>query len=289
MADFTHVPAGCRDRCRGVSPKAPHSSGGEGGRRRPVVVAGAAIDPSQLSSLVGALARLGWTRIGSPGIFGVQSRSAMCSTANPQVVAERKSESYQASCGLRPARPRCDEITRSPPSPRGSRVPGSDRLYRDRLMVDGAKWLARRGVLFLDESSERTAMPSCRVVSSVRCLVVDRGRRRATESASGDHRGGKFLPQSQPKSGQSRALHQPHGCGQHPRLVTVTHLGRSERNSSGRSSSSSGATSRHSHRVGGTASVTLVAVTICQPLGPRRVTKTSTEVPSGRPSTGASG
>jgi hypothetical protein len=49
-------------------------------------------------SLVGALARLGWTRIGSPGIFGVQTRSTMCRTANPQVVVERKSQSYQASC-----------------------------------------------------------------------------------------------------------------------------------------------------------------------------------------------
>jgi hypothetical protein len=52
----------------------------------------------QVFSLVGALARLGWTRIGSPGIFGVQTPSTMCSAVNPQVVVERKSQSYQASC-----------------------------------------------------------------------------------------------------------------------------------------------------------------------------------------------
>jgi hypothetical protein len=30
------------------------------------------------SSLVTRLARLGWTRIGSPGIFGVPTRKTMC-------------------------------------------------------------------------------------------------------------------------------------------------------------------------------------------------------------------
>lgn len=33
---------------------------------------------SQSSSPVGRLARLGWTRIGSPGIFGVPTRETMC-------------------------------------------------------------------------------------------------------------------------------------------------------------------------------------------------------------------
>jgi hypothetical protein len=57
----------------------------------------------QLFSVVGALARLGWTRIGSPGIFGVQTPSTMCWTVDGQVGRERKSESYQASVASRPA------------------------------------------------------------------------------------------------------------------------------------------------------------------------------------------
>jgi hypothetical protein len=34
--------------------------------------------PRQASSLAGFLARLGCTRIGSPGIFGVQNRQTAC-------------------------------------------------------------------------------------------------------------------------------------------------------------------------------------------------------------------
>jgi hypothetical protein len=39
---------------------------------------GAPASRCQVFSLVGALARLGCTRIGSPGIFGVQTPSTMC-------------------------------------------------------------------------------------------------------------------------------------------------------------------------------------------------------------------
>ncbi len=63
---------------------------------------GAPTSSRQVFSLVGALARLGCTRIGSPGIFGVQTPSAMCWTANPQVARERKSESYQANLARLP-------------------------------------------------------------------------------------------------------------------------------------------------------------------------------------------
>jgi hypothetical protein len=36
------------------------------------------------------LARLGWTRIGSPGIFGERNLKALFGAAKPQVAGERK-------------------------------------------------------------------------------------------------------------------------------------------------------------------------------------------------------
>ena len=55
----------------------------------------------QASSLTGFLARLGCTRIGSPGIFGKQTRSAMCRPANVQVTPERSWGSYPVSATAR--------------------------------------------------------------------------------------------------------------------------------------------------------------------------------------------
>ncbi|MCU1615038.1 MAG: hypothetical protein JWO98_2578 [Frankiales bacterium] len=51
----------------------------------------------QASSLVRALARLGCTRIGSPGIFGVQTRQTSCSGAKYLVALERIGGGYPGS------------------------------------------------------------------------------------------------------------------------------------------------------------------------------------------------
>jgi hypothetical protein len=53
----------------------------------------------QASSLVGRLARLGCTRIGSPGIFEVQTHETPCSPAKTQVAAERESAGCRANAG----------------------------------------------------------------------------------------------------------------------------------------------------------------------------------------------
>ncbi|WP_216870896.1 hypothetical protein [Modestobacter excelsi] len=50
-----------------------------------------------MSSLLGRLARLGWTRIGSPGIFGVQTCWTVCMAVNLQVAPQRKWGSYPVS------------------------------------------------------------------------------------------------------------------------------------------------------------------------------------------------
>jgi hypothetical protein len=48
-------------------------------------------------SSAGFFARLGCTRIGSPGIFGERDPKALFTGAKPQVAHERKSVGYQAS------------------------------------------------------------------------------------------------------------------------------------------------------------------------------------------------
>jgi hypothetical protein len=48
-------------------------------------------------SLVGRLARLGCTRIGSPGIFGERGAKALFMTAKPQVAPKRERVGYRAS------------------------------------------------------------------------------------------------------------------------------------------------------------------------------------------------
>jgi hypothetical protein len=66
-------------------------------------------DHGQVSSLVRVLARLGCTRIGSPGIFGERDPKALFTGAKPQVVQERKWVSYRASSpasGAAPSKPR---------------------------------------------------------------------------------------------------------------------------------------------------------------------------------------
>ncbi|MCU1621146.1 MAG: hypothetical protein JWR41_3152, partial [Modestobacter sp.] len=45
-------------------------------------------------ALVERLARLGCTRIGSPGIFGEHTRWTVCTAVNAQVTPERKQASY---------------------------------------------------------------------------------------------------------------------------------------------------------------------------------------------------
>ena len=59
--------------------------------------------------MVGFLARLGCTRIGSPGIFGEQTRSAMYTVAKAQVTRERTSGSYPVSATARFSAAWCDE------------------------------------------------------------------------------------------------------------------------------------------------------------------------------------
>jgi hypothetical protein len=59
---------------------------------------------SEALSLLGRLARLGWTRIGSPGIFGLSITKALFRAAKAQVAGERKWGSYRANLGLRFAR-----------------------------------------------------------------------------------------------------------------------------------------------------------------------------------------
>ena len=49
------------------------------------------------SSLVGRLARLGCTRIGSPGVFGERDPKALFTVAKAQVGRERQWVSYRAS------------------------------------------------------------------------------------------------------------------------------------------------------------------------------------------------
>ncbi len=49
----------------------------------------------QASSLVERLARLGWTRIGSPGIFGERNTKALFRAAKGQVAGERKWAGYR--------------------------------------------------------------------------------------------------------------------------------------------------------------------------------------------------
>jgi hypothetical protein len=49
------------------------------------------------SVTAGFLARLGCTRIGSPGIFGVRAMKALFKRLKPEVASERKVPSYQAS------------------------------------------------------------------------------------------------------------------------------------------------------------------------------------------------
>jgi hypothetical protein len=58
-------------------------------------------------SSTGFFARLGCTRIGSPGIFGVQNTKALFMAVKPQVAGERMGVSYRASfgCGFRSERP----------------------------------------------------------------------------------------------------------------------------------------------------------------------------------------
>jgi hypothetical protein len=53
--------------------------------------------PDHPSALVGRLARLGWTRIGSPGIFGERNPKALFKAVKPQVAHERKWVGYRAS------------------------------------------------------------------------------------------------------------------------------------------------------------------------------------------------
>ena len=53
------------------------------------------------SSLVGRLARLGCTRIGSPGIFGERNPKALFRAAKAQVAGERKGAGYRASSRAR--------------------------------------------------------------------------------------------------------------------------------------------------------------------------------------------
>jgi hypothetical protein len=56
-------------------------------------------------SLGERLARLGWTRIGSPGIFGVRTTKALFRGLKPQGAGERKPEGYRVSfTALRSAR-----------------------------------------------------------------------------------------------------------------------------------------------------------------------------------------
>jgi hypothetical protein len=65
--------------------------------------------------LVGRLARLGCTRIGSPAIFGERDLKALFKAAKPQVARERESASYRASSGARDARR--EAIARAPRPP----------------------------------------------------------------------------------------------------------------------------------------------------------------------------
>ena len=59
---------------------------------------------SQSSSLVGFFARLGCTRIGSPGIFGLSITKALFRAVKAQVAGERKWVSYRANLRFRFAR-----------------------------------------------------------------------------------------------------------------------------------------------------------------------------------------
>jgi len=73
-----------------------------------------AIRPVSAQSSAGFFARLGCTRIGSPGIFGERDPKALFKGAKPQVAHERKSVGYQASFPARHLRL---------PSPTGAATP----------------------------------------------------------------------------------------------------------------------------------------------------------------------
>ncbi len=53
--------------------------------------------PDQSVAGAGFRARLGWTRIGSPGIFGERNTKALFRAAKGQVAGERKWAGYRVS------------------------------------------------------------------------------------------------------------------------------------------------------------------------------------------------